>query len=233
MTDKIQTIKLITPEGRVFGLNQDAGDLIILAKAMGFTGENFNLARIDPSTLALESINIAHHKIHYGDSYCCHHYEEDFDKASEIGILFTTPNTTKFIHAIALVYCGAAALFEILEAPTVDTGNYPVTFPTPNNRNRNSSNTSGVLSVRAVPVANQASLKNKADAAPVTADGTVIHAECIGSGKQGGGSGNRDSDEFVLRRNTTYYFRLKGTANGADNSVAAVCIIWYEHTDLE
>ena len=147
--------------------------------------------------------------------------------------MFTTPNTLSRLHAVLLVYCGAAAVFDVCEAPTVDIANYPTTFYTPINAERNSSITSAILSVRGTPVVNRASLKLKANVAPITADGTVIHAEMIGSGKQGGGSGRRAEDEIILKQNTTYYFRLKGTAGGADNSVASMQVSWYEYEDLE
>ena len=52
-------------------------------------------------------------------------------------------------------------------------------------------------------------------------------------GKKGGGIGNRDTDEYILKQNTTYYFRLKGTVNGVDNVVASLELSWYEHTNKE
>ena len=42
----------------------------------------------------------------------------------------------------------------------------------------------------------------------------------LGAGRQGGGSGNRGNDEYVLKQDTTYYARLKGLTNGADAAVA-------------
>ncbi len=202
-------------------------------KVKGYTGTSNQYPRIDPSTFAIETIDYAHHEIHAGSFYCIHHYEADFDKDENFGILFTTPDNTKWLHMFSIVWSGAAALFEILETPTIDTGNYPTVFSTPINRNRNSDNTSGILSVRGTPVVNQASLKRPADTAPVTGDGTVIHAEMLGSSKQGGGGGGRDNNEYMLKQGTTYYFRLSGTAGGADNSVASILLNFYEHTDLE
>lgn len=233
MGEKIKTIKFIDANGQVFGVNQDGGDLIIIGKMKGYTGNSFQFARIDPSTFAPNSIDVAHHEIHVGDGFSVCHYEADFDKAENFGVLFTTPNTAKYIHMFPIVYAGAAALFEVCEAPTIDTGNYPTVFSAPINRSRNSSNTSKILSVRAAPVVNVVSLKRPADTAPVTADGTIIHAEMIGSSKQGGGSGGRDNNEYILKRNTTYYFRLSGTAGGADNSVGSIVLAWYEHQDME
>lgn len=199
----------------------------------GWTGSTCRVPRIDPVTFTLQTIDYSHHEIHVGDSFSACHYEADFDKADVIGILFTTPNTAKYIHMFPMVYAGAASLFEILRAPTIDAANYPSVFSSPVNRNENSGQSSGILSVRAIPVVNQFAVKRPADSSPVTADGTVVHAEMIGSSKQGGGGGGRDTNERILLRNTTYYYRLSGTAGGADNSVGSIVLSWYEHIDKE
>ena len=230
---QIKIVKFITPEGKVFGLNQDEGDLIIRAKAMGYTGLTFQFATIDPASFAAIGIDNAHYRIHIGKSFGISHYEADFDKAENFGVLLTVPDTLNRIHMFPIVYASAASLFEICEAPTIDTGNYPTVFSTPINRDRNSNNTSTVLSVRAAPVVNRVSLKRPADVAPVTGDGTIIHAEMIGSSKQGGGSGGRDNNEYVLKQNTTYYFRLSGSVGGADNAVGSIILSWYENIARE
>ena len=206
---QIHTVRLLDSRGRAFG------------------------ARLDAITGVPSGIDYAHHEIHDGNFYCLHHLEADFDKVDVIGILLTTPNTLNRFHMLAVVYAGSASLFEILEAPTLDAANYPSVFSTPMNRDRNSNNTSTVRSVRAAPVVNEYSVKRPADSSPVTADGTVIHAEMIGSSKQGGGAGARDNNEYILKQNTTYYFRLSGSAGGADNSVGSIVLNYYEHTARE
>ena len=199
----------------------------------GYTGASYQYPRLDPVSFALETIDYSHKEIHAGSAFSICHYEADFDKSENFGILFTTPNTAKYIHMYPIVYSSAAALFEICQAPTLNTGNYPVVFSTPINRNGNPSSTSGILSVEATPVVNSVSLKRPVDSAPVSADGTIIHAEMIGGSKQAGGSGGRDANERILIRNTTYYFRLSGTAGGADGAVASLILSWYEHTNKE
>ena len=231
--DKIKVVKLIDADGKVFGVNQEGGDLIIRSKILGWTGSSFQLARLDRSAFALQTITHSESEVHEGHSFKVDIYEADFDKVNEIGILFTPPNTANRLHCVPLVYASSAAVFHILETPVIDVGNYPTTFYTPVNRNRNSDVVSTVRSIRAVPVANRVSLKLKANTTPITGDGTVIHAEVIGAGKKGGGGGMRDTDEYILKQNTNYYFRLKGTANGADNSVASLHVNWFEHADLE
>lgn len=189
---------------------------------------------MDAVTSALASMTYPHHEIHEGSAFAVHHYELDFDKASEIGVLFTTANTTRWIHVVSLVGVGTKALFEILRAPTIDVANYPTTFYVPRNRNENSPTTSNVSSVRAVPVVNQVSLKLKADASPITADGFCLHAEAFGA-KKGKTmmSGIRDSEEYELLQNTTYYFRILGANTGDDDVAATMELSWYEHTDME
>ena len=209
MGNKIQTTRFIDSSGKVRGV------------------------RLVSSTLARSGIDYAHHMVHDGEAYCASIYEADFDKAEQIGIIFTTPNTNKHLHVMLNVYASSAALFQICEAPTMDVGEYSVTFKKPMNRNRNSSNTSAIRSWRAVPVVGQFSHKVAADAAPVTTDGTLVHSEVIGSGKQGGGGPTRDTGEFVLKRNTTFYFRLAGTIQGADGSIASMELVWYEHEPIE
>jgi len=230
---EIKIVKLIDADGNVFGVNQDSGDLIIRGKMTGYTGTSFQFARLDKSSFALKTTSHAESETHEGHSFKVDIYEADFDKISEIGILFTTPNTVSRLHCIPLVYASSAAVFHILETPVIDIGNYPTTFYTPVNRDRNSSQASTARSIRATPVVNRVSLKLKANTTPITGDGTVIHAEVIGAGKKGGGGGMRDTDEYILKQNTNYYFRLAGTANGADASVASLHVNWFEHTDLE
>ena len=231
--DKIKIVKLIDANGKVFGVNQEGNDLVIRAKIMDYTGSTFQFARLDPSSFVAVGIDYAHHQIHEGNSFSISHYEADFDKIENFGVLFTTPNTLNRIHMFPIVYAGAASLFEICEAPTLDTGNYPTVFSAPINRDRNSSTVSTLLSVRAAPVVNRVSLKRPGDGIPVTADGTIIHAEMIGSSKQGGGSGGRDNNEYMLKQNTTYYFRLSGSAGGADNTVGSIILSWYENKAKE
>lgn len=227
---KINIFKLIDPTGKVFGVRQTDG---VPHAITGYTGSTYQFLRIDKSSFAMKTVTHAEDETHEGYSFKADVYEADFDKADEIGILFITPNTASRFHCIPLVYASSAAVFHILEAPVIDVGNYPTTFYTPINRERNSSQVSTVRSIRAVPIVNRVSLKLKGDATPITGDGIVLHAEVLGAGKKGGGGGMRDTDEYILKQNTNYYFRLAGTANGADASVVSLHVNWFEHTDLE
>jgi hypothetical protein len=186
---------------------------------------------VDGITTAAKVISYAHHEIHGGSAFCVHLVDLTFAKDGEMGILFTTPDTLKHIHMTPLVSVTDKSTFDILEAPTLDTGNYPTTFYTPLNRNRNSSKTSVVSSVRAAPVAGQASLILDGDTTPISGDGTNIHTEVIGGAKnRAAGEGSRDVSEYILKQNTTYYFRIVGDNTGTGDLGLSMEITWYEHT---
>jgi hypothetical protein len=188
--------------------------------------------RADASTHSLQTISYGHHEIHSGSSFSVHLFDLTFAKNGEMGILFTVPNTTKWIHVIPLVEVADKSSFEILEAPTLDVGNYPTTFYEPINRNRNSTNDSVVSSVRAAPVVNQVSLILDGDTTPVSADGTVIHGEVIGGAKnKTAGGGVRDIAEYILDQGVTYYFRVVGDNTGTGALGLSMELSWYEHTD--
>jgi hypothetical protein len=185
----------------------------------------------DGLTTAAKVISYAHHEIHSGSAYCVHVVDLTFAKNGEMGILFTTPDTLKHIHMTPLISVSDKSTFDILEGPTLDVANYPTTFYTPTNRNRNSSKTSVVSSVRAAPVVNQVSLVLDGDTTPVSADGLNIHTEVIGGAKnKTAGEGSRDVSEYILKQNTTYYFRIVGDNTGSGALGLSMEITWYEHT---
>ena len=187
---------------------------------------------VDASTNTLQTIAYEHHEIHSGSTFCVHLADNIVAKNTEMGVLFTTPAGTKWLHLVYQVSMADKAIFDILEAPTIDTGNYPTTFYTPINRNRNSLTESIVSSVRAAPVVNQVSLILDGNTSPISADGTLIHTEIIGGAKNKSATdGHSHADEYILKANTTYYFRVVGDNTGAGNLQFSMELIWYEHTD--
>ena len=188
-----------------------------------------SLARFGFDGEALIGVELPHHEIHEGNSFKVDLVDLTFAKNGEIGILFTTPNTTKHLHIVPLISVTDKSTFDILEAPTIDVGNYPTNFYEPINRNRNSATASIVSSVRAVPVVNQVSLILDGDTTPVTADGTAIHTEVIGGAKNKSvGEGIRDVSEYVLKANTTYYLRIVGDNTGTGALGISMHLSWYE-----
>jgi hypothetical protein len=118
----------------------------------------------------------------------------------------------------------------IYENPSCDTGeggNF-----TPINRNRNSINTSGVLSIEAPAVANRITTFNEAQAATANITKTTpIFQIALGTagvgafGGNGGASGGRV--EFVLQRNQQYAFMVESL--DANDNYHTVQLDWYEH----
>ena len=187
-------------------------------------------AEIDNSTHSIQIVDYAHHEIHSGSTFCVHLKDLTFSKNGEMGVLFKTPAGAKWFHLVYQVDVACKSSFDILEGPTVDTGNYPTTFYAP--RNRNSLNVSTAISVRAVPAANQVGLILDGNTTPIAADGTVLHTEVLG-GKKGksASEGHSHDDEYILKADTVYYFRIKGDNTGEDNLQLSIELIWYEHTD--
>ena len=193
--------------------------------------------RIDRSTNSLQTIEYEHHEIHSGSTFCVHLADTQVAKDTEMGVIFTTPAGDKHFHFVYSVDIAARATFDILESPTIDTGNYPTTFYTPRNRNRNlaASKVSTALSVRAAPAANEVSLILDGDASPISADGLVLHTEILGGAKKGksASDGHSHSDEYMLLADTTYYCRVVGDNTGDANLQMSMELIWYEHTDKD
>ncbi len=204
----------------------------LLTARWGTGSDETDEVRIDASTNSLQNVEYSHHEIHSGSTFCIHLANLLFAKAGETGILFKTPAGTKWLHLVYSVSVETKCTFDILEAPTVNTGAYPVAFYEPRNRNRNSDKESTILSIRAAPVVNQASIIVDGTATPISADGTVLHTEVIG-GKRGktASDGHSHTDEYILKADTVYYFRVVGDDTGTSNLGMSMELIWYEHTD--
>lgn len=182
--------------------------------------KNGDLIKFDDLTSALNVIDYAHHEVHSGSSYTVNINDNDLDNGDKLIIAFKTPNTLKHFHMVAIMKNTSSSLAEILEAPTITNGSGVEISCI--NRNRNSANTSGSLSIEASPIANKVSTNPT-----ITGDGTVISAEYIGLGKDKGTSETRDTGEIILKQNTIYAFRITGEA---DNGNATIKLVWYEHT---
>jgi hypothetical protein len=174
----------------------------------------------DRATNAQISIEYDHHEIHDGRSYFVDAYDADLDTSDVLIIAFKTPNTTRWLHVVAGADNTVAALFEVLEAPTITNGTG--SDSTIYNSDRNSSNVSGVFNIEAAPTAGKASINPT-----ITANGTVLKQRVLGSGAPANkvGGQTRGTQEIILKPNTIYAFRLTGLA---DNGAANVELGWYE-----
>lgn len=200
-----------------------SNSIIVTAKLASRIGPFGDVPVYDGISSATNIIDYAHHEIHSGSSFTVHVYDVDFDGAEVISVSFKTPDTSKWFHCLALVGSSTASTFEIGEGSTVTAGSGSAY--TIKNRNRNSTKASSAVDTAGTPVANTATLNGT-----ITNIGTVIHGEGLGGGKnQSGGGGVRDADEYILKQDTVYSFRL---TNGATaNGVASMEITWYEHTN--
>jgi hypothetical protein len=171
--------------------------------------------RIDEATHALLGIDYAHHELHDGNMYSVAYSVANIGQqttpADVISLDFTAPDTTKWCHAIGAAVCGGSARVVLMEAPTGGAAD-PTGQITPLNRNRNSSNTSGIA------VFNYDST--------VGTGGTVLLDEYIGSGVKAGGD-VRAEHEWILKQNTKYSLWIFSTSGVA----ASLKIHWYEHTN--
>ena len=159
----------------------------------------------------------AHSFIHKGYSYKVDVNDAALGAAADISIYFKMPNITARIHCIYQGYASDAATFEILEASTVtaNTGAALVIY----NRDRNSTNKSVVFNNATVPLVNSA-MKD----VTITADGTQIHHELFSDKKLAGMT--RDENEFILKKNTNYVYRITSRAAGAQ--AVQLTLNWYE-----
>lgn len=164
---------------------------------------------IDPSTEAMPIVDYAHHEIHEGDHYFIKGWM-DLTNAQVFDFLATTPDTLKWAHMVVAFSSEAESHITIYEGTTTSADGTAVTAV---NRNRNSSNTPGVV-VTHTPT--------------VTGVGTQIASYKMGSMQKAGGE-VRGNNELVLKQNTKYLIRI--TNDTALNNWFDYLADWYEHTD--
>lgn len=163
---------------------------------------------VDGNTNAIKVISYEHHEIHEGESFTID-YSVDLANGASMDVQLTTPDTTKWAHMIYTVYTEAEAEFNLYEAPTTSAG----TAMTEHNRNRNSSTAAGVVAVHTPSVSNT---------------GTLIRTKHFGTAKTAGGQ-LHETDEWILKQNTKYLFRLTNATTSAN--YCTLLINWYEHTN--
>ena len=168
----------------------------------------------DEVTHAINIVDYPHHEIHGGSAYfAVHSMLRDDTEVSEVRI--QTPNTTKWAHMVIGVQASLAATIDFHEGTTMthDAGN----VLTPMNRNRNSTNTSG-LTICHTP--------SGADTSG--ADWTQYIGAAASGGRiaVGGESGGRG--EFILDQDNDYLIRV---TSRADANAVSILMDYYEHTN--
>lgn len=166
---------------------------------------------VDVSGVAI-SIDYPHHEIHSGNHfYICGFETEATD--GEINFAVTTPDTTKELHMLFFTEGTARTEFYVYEGAAVTGG----TATTSLNNNRNSTNVS-VATIVKDPTINTA--------------GTLIFSQS--KGLEGATPSKADNEglikrenEIILKRNTTYVFKI---ISKADDNIISYCGEWYEET---
>lgn len=178
----------------------------------------------DDGSGALQSITFAHHKLHDGDAYSV----DDVITLGDGGvreILIITPNTTKWAHMVfsaATALKGQAELFEGAQPGYIAANAIPIY-----NRNRNSSNTSGLL-VCHTPGNNSSSSSSGEAGVEVRLAFQAWGAVGLGN-NPGHGGGDRGTVEWMLKQDETYLVRV--TSQAATN-VCSIHLDWYENTSV-
>ena len=166
----------------------------------------------DASTNAIITNTYPHHEIHAGSAYFTV-YSALKDTAGLIEVRIGTPNTTKWAHMTIAMDAALAATAQLWEGTTkTDVSGNRIT---PMNRNRNSTNTSG-LTICHTPAGSEAA------AAALT---QYFGASATGGRVAQGGSVNTRA-EFILKQNTAYLLRCTSRADG---NAVSIILDWYEH----
>jgi len=170
-----------------------------------------SLSQVERTTNAVKVIPYSHAELHSGDHYVYRGYHM-VAKAGVKDHLIVTPDSTRWSHmTVGVGVNSSEAVIAIYENPTVtDNG----TLGNVVNRNRNypDNNTTEIYED---PV--------------VVSPGALLQDAYLGSGKNLPGSSERDSEEILLRQNTTYLVRI--TEQNIAATVANFAFDWYEHTN--
>lgn len=172
--------------------------------------------RIDGATNVLSTIDYAHHEVHGGSGYRVE-IEKDVAGSGTYNIVFTTPNTTKWLHITYHIEVEGEADVKFYEGITSWTGGSAIT---PYNANRNSGNTSGVTDM-------------KYDGTITLGSPIVLSTRVIGSagGHPASDSGGSKTTrgEWILKQNEKYALVI--TDQSGSNNEVGIQLDWYEHTD--
>lgn len=182
--------------------------------------------RFDPLYAIPVGIDIAHHKIHVGNSFTCQIVVASGMAIAATSVLaFKTPVGINQPHLLIQFITLTGGHVELLEAPTWDnqSGAQQPIF----NRKREGSMASSTLLEDQAQAGFAAS--DNLNANPTTlAGGTAIQTlYAFGLKNRFPGSG-REVDEVILKPDTQYAVRF--TSDAATNAVQMI-LNWYENTD--
>ena len=175
---------------------------------------------VDESSLALISIDYAHHERHEGDAFVLHDWE-DLGAEDYVDYRIVVPETLKYPHMLLEIATEAESNFYFYEGVTILS---PGTAVTSFNANRNSNSVSSLTFTK---IDNTSEANANLDTGTATA--TLLMIGRVGSSRTAGGQvGTRD--ELILKSNTIYSIRILNLDNSASRWIN-VSLDWYEHTD--
>jgi hypothetical protein len=179
--------------------------------------------RLDSATGAANSIDYAHHEIHSGSSYAVH-TAATLASAATITVAFKTADSAAWPHMIVSARSSGESNLKLYEGGTWTTSSGSAL--TCHNRNRNSSNTSGILGDSTGTFT--AGVMVKGPTGVNVGAATLFCEQHLGSGRNVGGEA-RGVSEWILKANTNYVFVFKSEANSND---CQIHLDWYEHTNI-
>lgn len=170
-------------------------------------GEGY-MAGVDARVHCLQMIEVGHHEIHEGEFFTLTSVV-DKDASETLEVRLLTPAAPAEIHIVGTLTGTGETLYEFFETTTkTHVGGNAIT---PLNRNRNSSNTSGITELCHTPGG--------------SGDGNLIWTLQQGAGAFS--AQHRATSEFILKYATAYLFRATSKANGNTISIE---FDWYEES---
>lgn len=187
--------------------------------------------RMDAATNSLQTIEYEHHEIHAGNSFTVHidNITANLDDQRTL-IGFETPAGTTWGHLIIEASATSAAEVFFYEGVTIDDDEG--TELTIEDRNRNTDNTSVMLSFQNPAVAGLATWMLEAEiaAANFSTTTTLYHKQLIaGTGPKALGGSHRGTQEWVLKPSTKYAVVVQNV--GQNINTHEIQLDWYENID--
>lgn len=193
----------------------------------GHNGTEDVAIKVDASTSSLQIIEYEHHEIHAGEHYFVVYSVADLGAATTpndmMTLSWTTPNTTKWLHYSFEAHGAAGWRIRLIENSTTGGTTGATGRLACLNNNRNSANTSGMISDGDSGVAGYVGYD-----ASLALGGTTLIDGYIEGGAGPFASGDQKGvrQEIILKQNTNYQLSMYGT----DNSAGTLYMEWYEHT---
>jgi len=190
-------------------------------------GTNDVALKADASTSSMQTVDYPHHEIHSGNHYFVDYSVESLGAMTSpddmITLSWTTPDTTAWAHFTFEVTGTAGWRIRMIENSTTGGTTGATGRLTILNSNRNSANTSAIISDGDSGVAG-----NVGYDASLAEGGTTLFDEYIpgGAGPFSSAAQTGSRDEIILKQNTNYQVSVYGT----DTNPASVKLRWYEHT---